>query len=248
MGYRVRRRATGGWLISRLDPDGDVQEHIERVLSLLIAKRQKNNDAQFTFVQIGGYDGLAGDPIHDFITHFHWQGVICEPQPDSFAMLRQTYMRYPQVHLENAAVSPERGQQTLHYVRRGVRDLPDWVYQLSSFKREHLREHLRWTNIEGLQDLIAAKEVECLTLADLVQRYGLKSIDLMQIDTEGHDLEIIRSIDFKALKPSIIRYEHRHLPRADKAESARLLLMEGYQVLFERYDTVAFMNEDWAAG
>src|SRR5262245_12222347 len=45
-----------------------------------------------TFVQIGAYDGVAGDPIRSLVLESNgWRGVMVEPQPSAFNRLRRNY-------------------------------------------------------------------------------------------------------------------------------------------------------------
>ena len=48
------------------------------------------NRQQVTFLQIGAYDGVAGDPLRPIILDDErWSGVLVEPQPSAFERLKQ---------------------------------------------------------------------------------------------------------------------------------------------------------------
>lgn len=49
-----------------------------------------------------------------------------------------------------------------------------------------------------------------MTFDSLCSKYGVKEIDFLQIDTEGYDSEIIKSIDFNKYKIRRIKYETWH--------------------------------------
>ena len=97
-------------------------------------------------------------------------------------------------------------------------------------------------------DRIVARTVPCFTLATLLREYGFASVDLVQIDAEGHDYEIIKTIDWAAKPPSVIRFEHAHLPRSACDECLTLLASRGYRFLAERRDTIAFLERPAASG
>ncbi|OFZ56845.1 MAG: hypothetical protein A3D92_18725 [Bacteroidetes bacterium RIFCSPHIGHO2_02_FULL_44_7] len=86
-----------------------------------------------------------------------------------------------------------------------------------------------------------------MTLKDLLQKYNITDIDLLQIDVEGYEYEIIKSIDFNVIRPKIIHYENKHLNIDDNRECAILLKAKGYTV-FDSHtvndleETVAFLN------
>ena len=77
-----------------------------------------------------------------------------------------------------------------------------------------------------------------MTLAGLLEKHGFKGLDFLQIDAEGFDYEIIKSIDFAATRPRFINYEYVLLG-ADRAACRALLLEKGYGLLDQRQDTLA---------
>ena len=72
----------------------------------------------------------------------------------------------------------------------------------------------------------------------------INHIDLLQIDAEGYDYEIIKMIKFQKIRPSIIRYEHKHLSKKDFTECLELLVNNNYGILFEDSDITAY-SMDW---
>ncbi len=56
--------------------------------------------------------------------------------------------------------------------------------------------------------------VPCMTFQSLCDKYGITDIHFLQIDTEGYDAEIIKSIDFNTVNIDIIRYEWWGFPEA----------------------------------
>jgi len=75
-----------------------------------------------------------------------------------------------------------------------------------------------------------------------------RDIDLLQIDAEGYDYEIIRSIDFDTVKPAIIHYEHMVLSEADRNACLELLASHGYRIVLQDNDTLAYRDRSqmWA--
>ena len=66
-------------------------------------------------------------------------------------------------------------------------------------------------------------------LETLLARVGIKQIDLLVIDTEGHDYEILRELDFTRFKPVVLMFEHQHLSDEDKAAAYALLRKQRYE-------------------
>jgi FkbM family methyltransferase len=48
-------------------------------------------------------------------------------------------------------------------------------------------------------------------LDDLVAKYRLHDLDLLHIDTEGHEPQVLDTLDLSKTKPKLIQFEHGHL-------------------------------------
>lgn len=223
--------------VLRRFPSAELAVSLDFVLADYLRKT-----SDVTFVQIGGFDGRSGDPLFPYVTKFHWKGLVVEPQPDAFESLRANYAGEPQVVLENVAVAERKGTRTLWRIRRGVEGLPSWAPQLASFDRDTVARHK--AQIPNIEELIEGKEVRCETLDALLVKSGLQKIDILQIDVEGYDFEIVKLIDFKRHKPSIIRYEHAHLNLDDREACLELLVGHGYKIGIEQYDTIAYATQE----
>jgi FkbM family methyltransferase len=97
-------------------------------------------------------------------------------------------------------------------------------------------------------------EVPSMTFMQLCERYNITDIDFLQIDTEGYDAEIIKSIDFNQIHIRKIKYEKwafdincfkRYGEDANKYgingmnEVAILLKSLGYVLIDGEYDITA---------
>jgi hypothetical protein len=85
--------------------------------------------------------------------------------------------------------------------------------------------------------------VPCWTFEKLLREASAPNpIHLLQIDAEGFDYEIIRSIDFAAIRPLAVRFEHQILSQADRNACLELLASHGYRFLLEDGDTMAILQ------
>ena len=75
-------------------------------------------------------------------------------------------------------------------------------------------------------------EVECKTLTSLIDdtRYKDEKIDFLNVDAEGHDFEVLNSLDFNRYKPSLIAVEihERTLDRVQDSKLYKLLRDQQY--------------------
>jgi len=97
-------------------------------------------------------------------------------------------------------------------------------------------------------------KVPALTFNQLCSKYGVRHVDYLQIDTEGYDSEIIKSINFDAVTIDCIKYEQwnfspgRFTRHGDKGlnygtegmrQVEQLLTSKGYVLEKLPYDIIA---------
>jgi FkbM family methyltransferase len=199
-----------------------------------LVSHRRSLSPEFFFVQIGAFDGKAGDPLYGFITAHGWEGILVEPQPGPFAALQETYRDVPGLSFRNVAISETPGTRTLYYVEPSP-GVSVYAPQMASFDRSIIAGQ----DDGGTFD-IRQLEVRCVSLDDLLAE-APRHIDLLQIDVEGYDAEIIRMLDLARFAPSIIRFEHKHLEAADWQRAMRKLADRGYQLAVDGDDTVAYL-------
>jgi FkbM family methyltransferase len=198
---------------------------VRSALRYVVADQLLRNPG-FTFLQIGAYDGVGNDDLHELIMEHRLRGVLVEPQPTAFARLLNTYANQPQLTLLPAAIAECPGTREL-YCRR---DRPSMA---ASFDRANLRKH-------GIPDAeIMAIPVQCHSIDTALAAAGLDRVDLIQIDAEGYDDRIIRSINLERIRPAIVRFEYRHLGQRDADDCLGLLARHGYRFLVEDQDIIA---------
>lgn len=183
-------------------------------------------DRAFTFLQIGAYDGRDDDDLRELVIEHRLQGVLVEPQPLAFARLQETYRNQPQLTLLQAAIAERPGTRNL-YCRR------DATSMAASFDRDILLKH----GIPASE--VVAVRVACHSVDTVLATAGLERVDLVQIDAEGYDYEIIRTIDFARIRPAIVRFEFRHLSNRDADACLALLAGHSYRFLVEGRDIIA---------
>lgn len=191
------------------------------------------------FVEIGSNDGEQHDHLRPFILGRAWRGIMVEPVPHVFERLRRNYGDVDGVTLENAAIADRDATLPFFYPaapeEAELERLPDWYDGIGSLSREAVVGHAR--HIPDIEARVVRTEVECLTYTSLCRRHDAPRVDLLVIDTEGHDWTILRSVDFAGERPRLVVYEHFHLSAADRAEARAHMERLGYETLEEGFDT-----------
>jgi FkbM family methyltransferase len=118
--------------------------------------------------------GRAGVIVHAF-----------EPNPASMAELLPYAERFPNLHLHALAVSLEDGKRRFHVTRN-----PDCATLL-----EPLPEVARLNPLipPDSLEVVETIEVETTSLQTFLRRERIETVELLKIDTEGHDLDVARS-------------------------------------------------------
>jgi len=203
-----------------------------------------------SFIQVGASDGLRWDPLRKHVIGNRWSGVLVEPLPPVFEMLKRNYSYASgrqNLAFVNAALSSESGatlklwacsqsflknlniEQALYWLRK------------SSFSRDVIEGHLRTLgNHPAPEQAVESVEVPIITLSDVVgQHLSGKTPDLVFIDAEGHDDAVIYGYDFEAGKPRWFVYES-HGMSAEKRDALHSFLVgHGYSVQSLDGDSVA---------
>jgi FkbM family methyltransferase len=191
------------------------------------------------FVEVGSNDGDYGDHLRPHVLGGGWRGVMVEPLPHIFERLVRNYGDVDGVELENAAISSRDGSVRAYHLApldedaRG--EMPAWYDAVGSLSRDVVLRQA--ASIPGVEDRIREVEVRALTFAGLCRKHGLDRIDLLAVDTEGHDFEVLKGVDLERLRPRLVVYEHLHLGEQDRVACRARLEAAGYEVMEEAFDT-----------
>ncbi len=204
----------------------------------------KVNSRKIKFIQVGANDGLRWDPLRRFILRGRWAGVLIEPILPVYELLKANYFYATQckLHFENCVISTNLDcvdfwtysdsflqsldiEDRLYYLRKSSLDKKAVEISLIDFSKPH--------------DKMVCYKVPSLPLSAIIEKYFFDHIvDLIFIDAEGHDDEVIRSIDFARCLPRAILYESHNLGRRNDEIKVYLTSM-GYTVTQLAGDAVA---------
>ena len=153
-------------------------------LYMLFRKRQHGS----FFVDVGAFHPTKWSNTF-YLYKKGWRGVLIEMQPEKAMGLR---LRRPGDIVVQTAVSNEPGEYTVYagdvYSPSASIETPDTRNFGSSTK---------------------AGTVAARTLTDILDetKYKDQKIDLLNVDCEGHDLAILKSLDFFRYQPRVIAVE-----------------------------------------
>jgi FkbM family methyltransferase len=183
------------------------------------------------FVKVGANDGITGDSISDILlADERWKGLLIEPVPSCFQALRKNFSDARRFQLEQVAIGTARGEAVFYFVdpaaARAIPDLPSWFDQLGSFDKNHILKHLNG----ALAPFIVEQRVPVRRLDDVLRENNIQQVHFLQIDAEGFDYEVLKTVNFAGAAPAAILAEHRHLGGHDRVALLELLREHGYRV------------------
>lgn len=157
-------------------------------------------DIRGVFVDVGARDGKVISNTLHLERDRGWTGIAIEPHPDLFKTLRQTR----HCTCFNVAAS-DRAADSMEFVRFLEEPLGNSGL-LSTF-----RDRERLKNIR--HDIIT---VPCRPLSTILS--GVRLVHYLDIDVEGHELAVLKGIDFDAVDIRVIGVEVEEGPAATRLD------------------------------
>lgn len=200
-----------------------------RVFDLAVQAMMAAQTEPLRFVQVGANDGSFVDPIRPYIVECGWRGILIEPQPDVFAKLVRNYAEHSaQLVFENVAISS--GPSLTLYLPPLDLDTSDGGDHARSVVSADPRVIARQLGIAP--ERLRRIEVPAMTLDALLAKHGVDSLDVLQIDAEGFDWAVLRTLDLGTLAPRAIQVETGHLKRGELGAMTQALSQHGYEIYY----------------
>lgn len=178
------------------------------------------------FVDIGANDGITFSNTYLLEKEYNWSGICSEPLPAAYEKL----VKCRNVICDNNAVY-SKSNETVEFSES----------DLYSGITTHIDKHVNFKNKNNVM-------VNTITLQDLLKKYDApKTVHYLSLDTEGTELEILKSVDFNEYKFLLIHLEHNFVqPRRDQMKE--LLLKNGYVFFSSKKWDDAYIHESVILG
>lgn len=178
------------------------------------------------YVDVGAFHPTLFSNTYFFYLN-GWRGLNIEARPGSKRLFDRVRPKDINVEL---GVWRERATMTYHVI---AEDSP-----MNSFSRDFLKQ------IEMLEHVKQEIPVQALPLAEIFERYlpAGQTIDFLDVDVEGHDLEVLESNDWKKFRPKVIVVEDEDLdPRESRI--VRTMNSRGYELCGQNVIILDKINE-----
>ena len=176
------------------------------------------------FVDIGARDGVVISNTYLLERQFGWRGLCIAPHPGLFKQLSKNRL----ATAVNAAVAD---------VSTAGEKLQFAMWQEGALGHSGLVD-VDYRNVDQLADHAhEIIEVSCYPLRDILSRENIRRVDVLDIDVEGAELSVMRSIDFSACHFNIISVEGVS-PEIDK-----ILVDNNFRLLGKRGEDSIYRND-----
>jgi FkbM family methyltransferase len=177
------------------------------------------------YIDIGANEGVLGSNTYIF-EQLGWQGICIEPQPDIFLNLK----KFRNCDCYNIAISSQSNENVEFFKAHGAS-------ALSGLNEGMSESHKKWAEEYGKTEII---KVKTMTFNEIMQNYpNIKHIDFMSVDVEGHEMEILKTIDFKRYSFGFLTIEKNN-PEKTKGYMKK----NGYKVFMEIGEDVMFIPDE----
>jgi FkbM family methyltransferase len=174
------------------------------------------NKLNGVFIDIGAHDGKSLNNTYFFEKELLWKGICIEPIPEVFQNLRSN----------RNCICIEGGIAPKEEVEDFVR-IYGQCEMLSGFLDKYDPRHM-----ERVQQGISLYgghyeilKIQTYNINDILEKNNLFSIDFLSLDTEGGELDILKSIDFDRYLIQVISVENNYKEK----EFLEFLSGKGYE-------------------
>jgi len=160
-----------------------------------------DNQKNGVFVDVGANDGLTINNTLFFEKELGWTGLAIEPLPSIYLKLQSNR----KCQTLNACISDTRGKVKFVELVGGPNMLSTLESNVTGLTKRRIIKNLKRRGAVS-----KTIEVDSLPFEDAMQMHGINNIDFLSVDTEGGELNILKSIDFKKHPTKVISVENNY--------------------------------------
>ena len=162
--------------------------------------------------------------------------LLVEPVPYNYETLEKNYKNNKNIQICKNGILNEKKTDNFFYVKKdSLAELgKHWATGIGSFDKIHILNH-KSKRFKIEEKHIERIEVEFITFEDLIKKFLIRSIEMLQLDVEGAEYKIMKSISYEKIEINQILFEAKHLDgtfeEGDKLEEIKdILLSNNYKI------------------
>lgn len=194
---------------------------------IIIRKIFKNKKNGF-FIDVGAHHPIKLSNTFYMYLFKNWTGINIDAQPKSMGSFN--LLRKKDISLEKA-ISNKQETLTFYSFKKSTNN---------TFSKKHLLE----TN-----KIVKKTRIKTTTLTKVLDKYldQDKKIDFVNIDVEGFDYQVIKSLNLKKYKPTLIIIEDLNfsLKEPKKSKIFNYLNKNGYYLYAKTINSLYFLEKNF---
>jgi len=188
----------------------------------------------FGLVVLGAHSGVH---LRDLISRYFDKNILLvEPVPYNYLELEKVYRDSKNIIISKNGVLDKNIIDSFYFVKKdSITKLgKHWASQIGSFDKDHILKHKN-KRFQIDDEHIEKIDIKFITFEELVKEYSIGSIEMLQIDIEGAEYKIMKSINYDELNINQILFESKHFDGTFKEgekldESKKLLILNNYKL------------------
>jgi FkbM family methyltransferase len=179
------------------------------------------------YVDVGAHDPIRFSNTYK-LYNMGWNGINVEPNKINF----KRFLTYRKRDI-NLNVAASNKKNLIFY------KFEEPALNTTSLKTINLRKTQGYSHIDK-------ENIECLTLSNIFLKHCKnKNIDFLNIDTEGNELEILKTNNWKKFRPKVIICEilDQNINTVLKHKTSKYLISKGYIVFAKMFHNIVFLEK-----
>lgn len=173
----------------------------DKILNEKIFKNNKNG----FYVDIGANHPTRFSNTYFYEKKLNWNGICIEPQEKFYKLLEK----------ERNCILIKHGVYNKKTTLEFCTAISGLTGIMETYDPRHINRIKRESNKNNLEDTIVKLDVD--TLENVFDKYNIKIVDYMSLDTEGSEYEVLQGINYDKVKINVIDLEDNY-PNSTKSK------------------------------
>ena len=190
--------------------------------------------SEFGLVVIGAHTGYH---LRDLISKYNNKKILLvEPVPYNYEALESNFGHLKNILICKNGIIDKNKTDNFYYIKKDslISLKKHWASGIGSFDINHILNHKNKRFNVTEEDIIKS-EIDFITFENLIANFSIDSIDMLQIDVEGAEYKIMKSINYEKIKINKILFESKHFDgtfkEGEKLEEIKQLLISKKYIL-----------------
>ena len=155
-----------------------------------------------SIIDVGAH---KGEYITNILKHFKVKNGYCfEPNPSVFKILQNKIKNKNNIEFVNLGVSDSNCRINFNV---NIESSSSSINNLNE-KSSYYKKKFFLLNFFQSSNVTRAINIDVITLENFIEKNRINQIDLLKIDTEGHEMQVLRGLKDKIKNIKLIHFEH----------------------------------------